>query len=328
MTRLALAVLLTSIASMTHATDHTAPTVLSTVEVRAAAGPPIWKYVRGDRMLWVVGDLGVVRKGTRLNGDAIRQRVAESGAVLGRQGLVVGDNVGVLRALTLWPAIRKVRFNANDARLTDLLPVEAQAQWMNAKSRYVGRDEDTERLRPMYAAFELYRASLKAHGLSNDDLAGSIVRDAAKSHDVPVLDVRARMPIDDARKTVRTFDVPRDQDIACLSDTLSRIEPWLPTAQSLADAWAVGDVTAARHSRSPAPVQTCWSALTNEAIARSQGIADLDAYVRDAWREGLRKATAQHEVVFASIPLRDALDGTGLVPVIVDEGFQLAASPE
>jgi hypothetical protein len=313
---------------MAHATELTTQTILSTVEVRAAGGPPIWKYVRGDSTLWVLGDLGVVRKGTKLHEDAIRERVAESGAVLGRQGLVVGDNVSIFRTLTLWPAIRKVRFNANGARVADLLPVDAQARWTDAKTRYAGRNDDIERLRPMYAAFELYRAGLNAHGLSNDDLSGSVIRDAAKSHHVPVFDVRARMPIDDARKAVRTFDVPREQDVACLTDTLSRIDAWLPAAQALADAWAVGDVTAVREVRSNAPVQTCWSTLTNGAIARSQGIADLEAHVQDAWREGLRKATAQHAVVFATIPLRDALDGTGLARIIVDEGFQLETSTE
>ncbi|MGO4550323.1 TraB/GumN family protein [Lysobacter sp. 2RAF19] len=328
MIRLALAILLTSLAPLAHATDRTTHTVLHTVEVRAAAGPPLWKYVRGDRTLWVVGDLGVVRKGTKINETAIRARVVESGAVLGRQGLVVGDNIGIFRTLTLWPAIRKVRFNADGARLADLLPLDVHARWMDAKTRYVGRDDGMERLRPMYAAFELYRAGLETHGLSNDDLAGSIVSDAAKARNVPIVDVRARMPIDDARKAVRTFDVPREQDIACLSDTLSRIDAWLPAAQALADAWAVGDVNAAREVRSKAPVQACWSTLTNAAIARSQGIADLEAHVHDAWREGLRKATAQHAVVFASIPLRDALDGTGLARVLLDEGFHLDTASE
>ncbi|WP_152599856.1 TraB/GumN family protein [Noviluteimonas dokdonensis] len=301
--------------------DPLTPAELSTVEIRASAGPPMWKYVRGDKTVWVVGDLGVVRKGTKFHGDAISRRVAESGAVLGRQGLVVGDNVGLFRAMTLYPAIRKVRFNAGDARLQDVLPADVLAHWIEVKMRY-GRSDDLDRQRPMYAAFELYQAGLDAHGLSVEDDLQSLLRVAAKAHRVPVIDAHARLPIDDARKTVRSFDVPRDADIGCLSETMTRVDAWWPAAQALSDAWIAGDVAAARAARSVPPVRACWSTLTNGAIARSQGIDDLDGLVRYAWREGLRKAVREHAVVLATIPLGDALDGNGLARILADEGFQ------
>jgi hypothetical protein len=234
----------------------------------------------------------------------------------------------MFRALTLWPAIRRVQFNANGARLADLLPADTYGRWQGAKTRYLGRDEDAERLRPMYAAFQLYRSALDDHGLSNADVAGSVVRDAAKANHVPVVDVRARLPIGDARKAVKTFDVSRQQDIACLSETLDRIEPWLASAQALADAWVAGDVAAARGARSRSPVRACWSTLTNGAVAHGEGIEDLDALVRSAWRDGLRKATAEHDVVFATIPLRDVLDGTELAEVLAREGFEAEPLPE
>lgn len=320
--------LLLFVSSIATASDRTDPDVLSPVEIRASSGPPMWKYVRDGKTLWVLGDLGVVRKGTKLNEAAVRQRVAESGAVLGNQGLVVGDNVGMFRALTLWPAIRRVQVSANGARLADLLPEDTYGRWQQAKTRYVGRDEDAERLRPMYAAFQLYRSALEDHGLSNADVAGSVVRDAAKANRIPVLDVRARLPIGDARKAVRMFEVSRQEDIDCLSETLDRIEPWLSSALPLADAWAAGDLADVRSARSRNPVRACWSSLTNNAIARGEGIQDLDAHVRNAWRDGLRRATAEHDVVFATIPLRDALDGTGLAEVLVREGFEVEPFPE
>src|SRR5688572_9697510 len=180
----------------------------------------------------------------------------------------------------------------------------------------------------MYAAFELYRAALEAHALSSSDVVGPVIRDAAKARRIPVIDARARLAIHDPRKAVRSFDVPREDDIACLSDTLDRMEAWWPAAQAASDAWASGHLAAAGSARAQAPVRACWSKLTNETIARGQGIQDLDAHVRNAWRDGLRKATSEHDVVFATIPLRDALDGTGLAAVLEAEGFRMEPPPE
>src|SRR5262245_28921705 len=92
--------------------DQTAPRLLETVEVRSQGeGPAIWKYTRGSKTLWVLGVVGPLPEGFSFHDAGIRRRIAEAGAVLGSPGLSLDHDAGVLRMLTLWPAIRRQQFN-------------------------------------------------------------------------------------------------------------------------------------------------------------------------------------------------------------------------
>jgi hypothetical protein len=242
--------------------------------------------------------------------------------VLGGEGLVVGDNIGFFRAATLWPSIRRVQFNANAATLHDVLPAEMHARWAAMRDRY-SRDADDERLRPMYAALELYRAGAKAAGMTGGPDAGDAVERFAKRAGVDIVDARLRLPIDNPKQAVRAFDVPRRDDVACLAETLDHLETWRATAHARAEAWRSGDVAALRALRPEGTLSWCWATLTNEAIARQQGIDDLHVRVQSAWGDAMQRAVAAHDVVFATVPMGDLLDSTGLVAVLEREGFRL-----
>lgn len=323
-----LALILALDTSSLHPMPDAPGAVLGTVEVVGARrGPALWKFERGDKTLWVLGTHGPVAQGVAFDDADIRRHVAMSDVVLGPRGLLVGDNVGVLRAMTLWPAIRRTRFNPNGATLPEVLAPDVLARWRAAKARYLGTDADVERLRPMYAAFELHRAALRMHGLSDANEAAEVVRDASNGRRLPQVDARARLSIASPRNAVRAFEVNASDDVACLVSTLDRIDSWLPAARAVGDAWAAGDIAAVPALRSNAPMTYCWATLTNDAIARHEGVEDLGAFMTDAWREALRSALAEHATVFATVPMLDLIDNAGLAAVIAGEGFLLTESP-
>lgn len=298
--------------------SHLLPAVV--VEARGAT-PPLVRYTRGGKVVWLLGGPGLLPKGASIDWSGAEARIAESDVLVGMRGLVLGENVGVFRALTLWPSIRRVRFNANDATLEDLLPPEAFAQWRVAQDRYLGGDRGNERLRPMYAAFELYRAALADTGLVEQDVASEVGR-IARRHGVPMIDARARLSIAAPKKTVRAFDVPREADIRCLQDTLDRLDAYLPAARARGEAWLAGDFDVASAPSGRDSLTPCWATLTNDTIARGEGVTDLDGFVRDAWRDRLHDAVAEHDVVFAMVPTRDLMEASGLVAALEQAGFR------
>lgn len=300
--------------------DRTAPRLLETVEVRSA-GPVIRKYTRGSKTLWVLGVVGPLPKRIAFQEAGIRRRIAESGAVLGPPGLTLGHDAGMFRMLMLWPAIRRQQFNPDGATLASVLPEEGYKHWQDARARHLGSATSVERLRPMYAAHRLYRAALETSALSEKDVVDEVVQEEARGHRIPVVDARAQLRITNTKKAVGDFDVASDDDAACLNDTLTRLEAWLATTQPLADAWSIGDIDKVREVRSPNPVRACWATLTNDAIARSEGIEDLDAHIREAWRAALRQSIGAHDVVFTTISLRDMVDDTGYAELLAAEGF-------
>jgi len=231
----------------------------------------------------------------------IERRIAQSQAVLGSRGLLIGDNISIFRGLMLWPSIRRVKFNADDRALKDVLPPATYARWLRAKARYIGDDADIERLRPMYAAYSLFEAARKARDLKYESGVDSLVRRAAKQHDVPFVDPSLRLSISDPRRVVREFEIPRAEDIRCLEQTLDRLDGFVRSAQELGDAWTVGDLARIKALSNDGVLDGCWAQLTNEAIGRQQGIQDLYAQVDERWLDSLhRAARARHRVRHAT----------------------------
>ena len=104
---------------------------LEAVVVRADQSvPPIWKFSRGNKVIWVLGTFQPLPKGTKFNPSQIERRIAESEVVLGPQGLVVGDNIGIMKGLMLWPSIRRKKFNADGKQLKDVLPPATYSKWL------------------------------------------------------------------------------------------------------------------------------------------------------------------------------------------------------
>lgn len=72
--------------------------------------------------------------------------------------------VGPLGGVTLLPSLIGVRRNPNDQRLQEIVPAELYARWVPLKQRYIGRDDDVEKWRPIFAAWELYEKALRSSG--------------------------------------------------------------------------------------------------------------------------------------------------------------------
>ncbi|MDR7133275.1 uncharacterized protein YbaP (TraB family) [Lysobacter niastensis] len=293
-------------------------------------GPAVWEFSRGRKTIWILGTLQPLPEHAEFNTSEIERRIAKSQAVLGSRGLLIGDNISIFRGLMLWPSIRRVKFNADGRALKDVLPPATYARWLQAKARYIGDDADIERLRPMYAAYSLFEAARKARDLKYESGVDSLVRRAAKQHDVPLIDRSLRLSISDPRRAVREFAVPRAEDIRCLDQTLDHLDGFVRTAQEVGDAWTVGDLARIKAlSNEDAVVDGCWAQLTNEAIGRQQGIQDLYAQVDERWLDSLHRALREQDTVFATLPVRDLLDSKGLVAELKREGFQVVppASP-
>lgn len=305
--------------------DEAGSRTLEAVVVRADQSvPPIWKFSRGNKVIWVLGTFQPLPKGTKFNPSQIERRIAESEVVLGPQGLVVGDNIGIMKGLMLWPSIRRKKFNADGKQLKDVLPPATYSKWLLLKSKYLGGDRDVERLRPMYAANELFRAALKEANLDTENLVSPVVDNASKANNVPMVDSRLRLAVRDPKDAAKEFGVSTADDIRCLEQTMDRLDGYLHAGSALANSWAVGDLSQlSSESGAKASMSTCWARLTNEAIGRQQGVPDLYKQVNTKWIASLRNLLQKYDVLFTTLPVRDLLDSKGSVAAIRSEGFKM-----
>jgi uncharacterized protein YbaP (TraB family) len=299
---------------------------LSAVQVSAReSGPRIWKFVRGQTQILVLGTIHTTSRDVEFSPFALQEALHQSDVVLGSPGVVVGEGVGLLRGLTLWPSIRKTKYLPNGQHLADVVPADVYATWQQLKATYLGKDRSVERMLPMYAAWQLHEAMQEKLKFSDGLQARALVIDIAETRRIARLDARYRMAIKEPRHAVQQFQVPPERDVECFRSTLAAIEDAPAAYPALTDAWRHGDVDGMQAALGSYQFPDyCWAALTNDAIARQQGVA-LDAQTRAAWSAALRKAIAAGGTIFTTAPVSDVLAESGRIRWLMDEGFRQPA---
>lgn len=311
--------------STTHAGDGAQPvTELPTVKADAS-GPPIWRFVRGDRTVLVLGTLQPLPRDVAFVDTGLQSALAASGAILGSEGVDIGADIGLFRGLTLWPSIRKTKLIEGGKRLADVVPAEDYRRWSELKARYLPGNDGVERLRPMYAAWQLYEAALSARGMAPGSPVSRQISSSARKLDLEIVDARYQVKVRNPKEAVTSFEVDREADLACFRRTLHDLEPWLDAAPAIADAWSRGDTATTSAILETTPrLGRCWARLTNEAIAQAEGV-DAARAAREQWRAALERATREHPVLFTTLPLDELLDGQGSAQALQAAGFRLEA---
>lgn len=298
---------------------------LAAVQVNVKS-PPIWLFSKGDKKIIILGtQLPLPVSGVVIT-DSIHNYIENSDAVLTGPGLRPGDDVGLFRGLTLVSSMRKAQRNKDNKTLAQVVPADAYRRWEILKAKYIGRDSGVERFRPMYAAYELYAASLKRNGLTDTPMLGPVIAKATNAAGMQRVDARYSLPSDNLRRKIKEFDVAEADDVGCFVHTLNVLEAYLEYSPAAAEAWAVGDMARYRSAEKQyVPIDGCWERLTNEAIGRSSGIADPYAKVDSTWHAAVMAALAAHNVVFTTLPARDLVKGTGLAAKLRQDGFAVSA---
>jgi len=179
------------------------PIDLSPVHVIGTTqGPVILEFVRDDITISVLGEIRPTQKNLDIYATDIEQKIASSHVILSARGVVVGEGIGVLRGLTLWSSIRKVRFINDGRMLSDMVSSNDYALWRELKEKYLPNDNNVEKLKPMYAAWKLYEAAVKHHHLRQDAPSRVLVKRTARSNRIPLLDARYHLRISNPRVAV------------------------------------------------------------------------------------------------------------------------------
>ncbi len=296
---------------------------LAGIQINAAnSGPRIWRFVKGNTKLLVLGTVQPTPNSLDFDKSGIERTVASSDVILGSEGVVVGEGIGLFRGLTLWPSIRKTKY-LEDKMLYEVVAANDYIKWTQMKQIYLSGDNDVERMKPMYAAWKLYEAALKKNDLKSGSVVSDTIRGIARSKNIPTLDARYHLRIEDPKNAVKGFNVMPGDDLNCFRTVISSLEEFVGESPKVAHAWAEADIAALTQSTQAArTITTCWARLTNEAIARQQGI-DLDSVQRNTWVKALHDASSKYSTIFTTLPVRELVNSSQSVDAILNEGFHL-----
>lgn len=286
-------------------------------------GPGLWKVRSGERTLWILGTQSPLPKRMEWDSANVERRVGESQEVLMPPTLTFDADVGFFRGLTLLPSLLRARRNPDGKMLRDLVPPEQYARWTVLKQRYIGNDRDVEEWRPLVAAVVLYEKAIARRGMAEESPVPGTVRKAAKRSKVKITVPSLEIKITDAKGTLREFSRETLNDQECFRGTLDRIETDLDTMVLRANAWAEGDIEALRNLPYRNQFIACTEAFTDNAIARRQGLQDLQARIENEWMSVAERALRENDTTFAVLPMSQLLQPNGLLQRLVAKGYMI-----
>lgn len=290
-------------------------------------GPGLWRVTRPSResggesehVLWIMGKYRTLPKGMEWKATDLEAAIAASQELLAEPE--VEPEIGVFAGLSALPSLIGVRNNPDGRRLEDLMPIQAYARWLALKAEYIGYDQDIEKWRPIFAAFELYRRAIDASGLTYSEVVWSVARKSAKKHRLAITTPTVPVKVDKPRALIKEFkDEPLD-DLPCFENVLNRLEADLGILQARANAWATGDIAALRRIMHLEQASACIDALMNAQVLRSRGLTELPGRLMAAWLAEAERALAANASTVAVLPMWEILRDDGYVAALRDLGY-------
>ena len=320
------------------AVEAAAPAMDEVLVTGEQPGPGLWQVTKDGHTLWILGTYGPLPKKMVWRSREVESIVAESQRVVQWVNIDTDVDIGFFAGLAALPYLFNAGNNPDDAKLVDLVPQESYAQWLSLKEKYLGRDNDIEKIRPSFAALELRSKAIDKEGLSSSPVVWPTVEKLAKKHKVKILkpEVEMEIKVDKPRSVIRKFRRTHLNDVECFSQSIARLESDLDALKARANAWSVGNMTVLRSIPPPDPGSDCaqmlQQALLTGNLADEVGAREsLDRMIQEfiragkeqqsVWLRTVEDELAKHASILAIVPIVNLFDPHGPLQMLRDRGY-------
>jgi hypothetical protein len=287
------------------------------------AGPGLWKVTQpaagGEHVLWILGTYGPLPEDMTWRSRELESAIARSQELLAVPE--VNPEIGLLRGMALLPSLVGVRNNPGGKRLQDVVPEDLYQRWLPLKSRYIGKDGDVERWRPIFAAAELYRKAIDKSGLERSAVVWASVRKQARRQGLRITTPRLDVKVESARAAVKEFKREPLDDVDCFAKIIGLVESEMGLMRERANAWAIGDVETLRRAWPRALGSACVGAIMGAQVVKERGYGDMLERVKNAWLREAERALRENESTVAVLWLGQILDAVGYAAALRDRGY-------
>jgi uncharacterized protein YbaP (TraB family) len=298
-----------------------APVVVSGV----VPGPGMWKVTRDGHAMYVLGTVSPLPRRMEWISRDVERVLAQAGEVVVAPSYMVDADVGFFGKIALLPSLIGVRKNPGDRKLQEVVPAESYARWLVLKQRYIGRDGDVEKMRPIFAANELYQAAIEDSGLTGKRIVWPVVEDAIEKHHIKLTKPQVKVSLKDPKAALKEFRSESLGDLDCFDKMLANLETDVGRMAERANAWAGGDIPALRALPLGDQYQSCQNALMQASVAQKRGMGNAEAEVRQAWVAAAESAIANNPVSFTMLPMSELLKGDGYLASLQAKGYVIEA---
>ena len=289
-------------------------------------GPGLWKVEKDGHVMWVLGTQSPLPRRMQWHSADVESALAVSQEILyaPTRGVSV-DTGGFFKSLVLVPKLFGARRNPDGKTLRDVLPPALYARWLPLRERYLGRGRGAERMRPLFAAEELWSAALDDNDLAASGVLAPVVARAVKAHGIRETRPKQMLKITDPKAVLAEMEHAQLDDTQCMRATVQRLEAGTARLQARANAWATGDIAALRALPDTDQNQACAEAAMQSPALRKRGGADIDAQLERTWLDAAEKALASNASTFALLPIGNLLSDEGYLSKLAAQGYEVTA---
>lgn len=299
-------------------------------------GPQFWRVSTGDHEFWI---LGTIERGLRdpdWDRSVLARIYGETEAVFSDAGgftLPLGP-LAPVRLLVSGPglvkAVNRITQIPDEGTLAQVVPPDLYARYGMALRNIGEKVKAGDRTRPALAAQSLYYQTLRQARIQPLIIVDAQVRAARGKRRIEWRTPHASIRVKDAKPGLSTFKTEAKDsearfdaaaEIACLRETLDRLEADVAHETRRAQAWAEGDIEMIFRIGSPAPrPSVCGGAFK---VTTPTAIAEAERQANDQWLADILAAPKAYRSALAFIDIDGLWGAEGILTRFENMGYRV-----
>ncbi len=304
--------------------DQPADEIDEVLVIGEQPGPGLWLVYKGDHVLRVLGTISPIPKNMQWHSKQVEAALAESQEFITPPGVKV--DIGFWGKVGLLPSLIGIKNNPDSKKLEDVLAPELYRRWVLLKDKYIGKDQDIEKQRPIFAASTLFKKSIEKSDLVSNERVRWALENVVRDNKIKTTQLRVMHELQSPRAAIKKFKKSTLDDVQCFAKTLDRLESDLDAMRARANAWSVGDINALRNLPYVDNRAACEDAILNSELAQDQGLQDIKTTLKNSWLEAAETALANNAHTFASLPMEELLRPDGYLAALAAKGYKVEAA--
>ena len=296
-------------------------------------GPPLWRVISGDHVMYIFPTLSPVPDEMQWESGRVERVLAESQEAFLAPDVdadfskrILFNPINLVRAPRLF---NRLSANPDGATLAEVLPPELYARYRALKIKYFPREDDPEEMRPLFAVGSLSARILRAEGLeSGDGIRKELERLMRRSRDLVQTDIEVTVDLTGSFKTLAAraeafvASLSREQELECFAQSLGILENDLEAMKSRANAWARGRIDEFRGIPLPGDVNDACNIVVFES-SEHETLDQLKTELDRRWIDAAERALAHNKSTFAVLEITELLREDGLLADLEARGYEV-----
>ena len=289
-------------------------------------GTGMWRISSGNHVVWLLGTVSPLPKQLEWQSTEVATILEQTNAVLAPPGAVADISAGDVFKMTLLArsAINATKLPGRQ-NLEDVLSAETYARWKLLTEKYALNSQKSERMRPVFAAQELYYGALDHEGFIRTDVVWNSIRSSAAERSLPIIETRIKYPLEIDRKKykagIESLSSSTLGDIDCFNETMGAIEENIEDFSKVSNSWVVGDIAELERLKFSEINPPCKSYY--DSVMGFQKRESLVGEQDSAWIAAAESALSTYAVTIAVAPLNDMLKPGGFLERLSSKGYSV-----